>query len=54
MAPHEVEVTEPAYSAIRQITHHRSVDSILRVQGREIVDGHGNPVILKGVSFENP
>jgi hypothetical protein len=55
MAPHEVEATDTEFSdtsAIRQ--GRKPIDSILRVRGTEIVDGNGDPVILKGVGFRAP
>jgi hypothetical protein len=54
MAPHEVEITDSASEnpIARQLTRRKPIDSILRVRGTEIVDGDGEPVILKGVSFE--
>lgn len=55
MAPHEVEIADSTFkiTTIRRQTHHRKpIDSILRVQGTKIVDGHGEQVILKGVGLK--
>ena len=55
MAPHEIEITDSTFEITtvhRQTNHRKPIDSILRVQGTEIVDGHGERVILKGVSFK--
>jgi hypothetical protein len=54
MAPHEVEITDSEFASSAPSGHTRKpIDSILRVRGTEIIDGHGEPVILKGVSFQN-
>jgi hypothetical protein len=51
MAPHEIEITDSTFSAERTSIPRKKIDSILQVRGTEIVDGHGDPVILKGVSL---
>jgi hypothetical protein len=54
MAPHEIEITDSTSESpiARQFTRRNPIDSILRVRGTEIVDGDGEPIILKGVSFQ--
>jgi hypothetical protein len=54
MAPHEIETTDSTSESpiARQFTRRNPIDSILRVRGTEIVDGDGEPIILKGVSFQ--
>ena len=53
MAPHEVEPTDSDFApTTTQNAAFKPIDSILRVQGTEIVDGHGKVVILKGVRFD--
>lgn len=54
MAPHEVEIRDSEFAGISTVRHSRkTIDSILQVRGTEIVDGHGDPVILKGVGLSN-
>jgi len=54
MAPHEVDILESELAGVPAVRQNRKeIDSILRVQGTEIVDGHGDPVVLKGVSLLN-
>jgi hypothetical protein len=54
MAPHEIEITDSTSGSpiARQFIRQKPISSILRVRGTEIVDGDGEPVILKGVSFQ--
>jgi hypothetical protein len=54
MAPHEIEITDstPESPVAREFARQKPIGSILRVRGTEIVDGDGEPVILKGVSFQ--
>jgi hypothetical protein len=53
MAPHEIESSDSASeSTYREPPRRKLINSILRVRGTEIVDGYGEPVILKGVSFQ--
>ncbi len=51
MAPHEVDVVDSTFSAEKSSRPHKKIDSILQARGTQIVDGHGDPVILKGVSL---
>lgn len=46
MAPHEIPITE---SISFKPAGRKKIDSILRVRGTQIVDGHNDPVVLKGV-----
>jgi hypothetical protein len=53
MAPHEVESSDSASeSTYREPPRRKPIGSVLRVRGTEIVDGDGEPVILKGVGFQ--
>ncbi len=61
MAPHQVEITDSSFETpiSRHLNPRKPISSILRVRGTQIVDGDGEPVILKGVRFhpskrENP
>jgi hypothetical protein len=53
MAPHSVEITDSTFdsSTVDQSAPRKRICSILKVRGTEIVDGDGEPVILKGVGF---
>ena len=53
MAPHEIENSDSASKSTipSQLLRRKPINSILRVRGTEIVDGDGEPVILKGVSL---
>jgi hypothetical protein len=54
MAPHQVELVESEQndnvSTTMPPNKSNPIDSILKVKGAEIVDGHGNSIVLKGVS----
>lgn len=54
MAPHEFENSESASESTisKQLLRRKPINSILKVRGTEIVDGDGEPAILKGVSFQ--
>lgn len=54
MAPHEIEDPKSASESTipRQLLRRKPINSILKVRGTEIVDGDGEPVILKGVSLQ--
>jgi hypothetical protein len=54
MAPHEIENLDSASDSTipSQLLRQKPINSILRVRGTEIVDVDGEPVILKGVSFQ--
>ncbi len=54
MAPHEIENSKSASESAKptQLLQRKLTNSILKVRGTEIVNGDGEPVILKGLTLK--